>query len=373
VLPSSRTILWRLLLLNAGIRVVLEAIGLASQSPHGHAVLPNAIAMWNKWDAHHYLRLAEVGYVDAPNPPPNADDPLYIVFFPFFPFAVRLVALVARDVVLSGLIVSFAASVGAGYFLYRLVRLDNEHDEAWRTVLLLYAFPTAYFLAAPYSEALFLFAVVASIYAARTRAWPAAGAAGALATGTRVTGIALAPALLIEAFSGEATARERVKRLAWSAVAGAGLGVYLLINQIVWGDPLHFLDVQRSHWFQHTVAPWTPLVDAVRAIAEGLEDTDRVFIFWGRITGFLFALPLLVLAGKRLRFADAVYGWAGLVLILSASWLLSLPRYLLVLYPLFAVGSQLTRSKRVFVPVVTVGSVIQAWFMWRYAVGEWTF
>jgi hypothetical protein len=58
---------------------------------------------------------------------------------------------------------------------------------------------------------------------------------------------------------------------------------------------------------------------------------------------------------------------------LSASWLLSLPRYLLVLYPLFIVGAKLAKSPRVLYPVVTGGVAIQVWLFWRYAVGEWTF
>jgi Gpi18-like mannosyltransferase len=105
---------------------------------------------------------------------------------------VYVVSLVVQNVVLSALVVSFAASVGAGYFLFRLVALDADEATAWRAVLLLFSFPTAYYLAAPFTEALFLFAVLASVYAARTGRWAEAGVAGALAPGPRVTGIALA-------------------------------------------------------------------------------------------------------------------------------------------------------------------------------------
>ena len=58
---------------------------------------------------------------------------------------------------------------------------------------------------------------------------------------------------------------------------------------------------------------------------------------------------------------------------LSSVWLLSLPRYVLVLYPLFIVGAQLTARRRVFVPVVGVCVVVQAWWFWRYAGGRWAF
>jgi hypothetical protein len=75
----------------------------------------------------------------------------------------------------------------------------------------------------------------------------------------------------------------------------------------------------------------------------------------------------------RLRLADVLYGWTGFLLMVSASWLISLPRYLLVLYPLFVIGARFTRSRRVFVPVVLAGAALQGWLMWLYTAGLWTF
>lgn len=367
--PPLRTVFWRIVWIALGARVVLQILGMASLAADGQAVWSNALGLWNRWDAPHYLRLAEVGYTSGEPPP---DDPLFIVFFPFFPLAVRLVALVVRDLVVSGLLVSLAASVGATWFLYRIVRLDHAHTVAWRAVLLLLTFPTAYFLAAPYTEALFLFAVLGSLYAARTARWPLAGAAGALATGTRVAGVALAPALLYEAFAGGGSGLERLRRLAWASTAALGLAVYLTINQVVHGDPFWFLEVQRFHWFQQAVAPWTSILDAVRGLLAGPPE-GHVFILWGRLAGFVVALPLLVLAIRRTRPADALYGWAGLVLLLSASWLISLPRYLLGIYPIFIVGARLTARRRVLLPLLVASTGGQAFLFWRYASGAWTF
>lgn len=369
---GNLVLLGRLVLLCAGIRVALEAIGLASLAFHDQPVWANALDLWNRWDAQHYLRLAEVGYVQS-SLPPNTEDPLNIVFFPFFPVAVYVVSVAVPNLVLSALVVSFAASVGAGYFLFRLVALDADQAVAWRAVLLLFSFPTAYFLAAPFTEALFLFAVLASVYAARTGEWAGAGLAGALATGTRVTGIALAPALLAEAFAKRAGVPDQVRRLVWISLTAAGLLTYLAINQIVHGDPLHFLEVQREHWFQRPVPPWQPVQDAIQALLAGGNDFTFTFIYAGRVAGVLVALPLLVLAVRRLRLPDVLYGWTGFVLILSAAWLISLPRYLLVLYPLFIVGARLSRSPRLFIPIVVAGAALQGWLMWRYSVGQWTF
>ena len=366
------TLLGRLVLLCVGIRVGLEAIGLASLGAHDQPVWTQALDLWNRWDGQHYVRLAEVGYVRSA-PPPNADDPLFIVFFPFYPLTVHIVSLVAQNFVLSSLIVSFAATVGAGYFLFRLVALDADEATAWRAVLLLFAFPTAYFLAAPFSEALFLFAVVASIYAARTSVWARAGIAGALATGTRVTGVALAPALIAEVFAGNARVRDRVHRLVWISFSAAGILLYLAINWIVFGNPLWFIEVQRTHWSNHFAAPWEPVKAAIEALLTGGNDFTFTFIYGGLVVGILVALPLLVLTVWRLRPPDTLYGWTGFILMLSSSWLISFPRYLLALYPLFIVGARLTRRVPVFIALLVAGGALQGWLMWRYAVGEWTF
>ena len=58
---------------------------------------------------------------------------------------------------------------------------------------------------------------------------------------------------------------------------------------------------------------------------------------------------------------------------LSSSWGLSLPQYLLILYPLFIVGVRIARFSVVFIPYILAGAAIQGWLMWMYAAGQWTF
>ncbi len=167
--------------------------------------------------------------------------------------------------------------------------------------------------------------------------------------------------------------RDRVRRLAWISVAAAGLLIYLAINLILHGDPLYFLEVQRTHWSNYAAPPWQPVKEAIDGLVVGGADFVTAFILVGRIAGVLVALPLLVLAVRRLRLPDVLFGWTALVLMLSSSWLISFPRYLLVLYPLFIVGAQLSRSLRMFVPFVLAGAALQGWLMWRYGSGQWTF
>ena len=370
--PAPRDVLWRIAMLALAIRIVLEAIGFLSRSMHGLGVTEHWLGLWWQWDAHPYLRIAQIGYRPRSLPGENQFDKFYLGFFPFFPYAVRAVAFVVRSRLLSAMLVSYAASVLASWFLYLLVRLDRDHAEAWRAVLLLLAFPTAYFLAAPYSEALFLCAVTGAVYAARTGRWPRGALAGAIATGTRLVGLAVIPALWAEALRTRATAGARIKRLAWGAGAGAGFALFLLISEVVAGDPFRYFVLQRTHWFQTTVAPWEPVRVAVTSLMDGATGTLR-FIFATRLAAVALAVPLLVLAVRRLSLPDWVYGWAGFIPLMCTGWLTALPRFLLGLYPLFMVGAQLTKSRRVLVPVLVIGAAMQGYLFWRFAAGEWTF
>lgn len=359
--PTGAGTLVHILLIAVGLRVGLEVLGLLATG--GDA---GALDLWARWDAPHFLRIAEVGYRTV------GEDRLFIVFLPGFPAAVALVGLVVGDLVAAGLLVSLGASVGAGWYLYRLVRLDAAHAEARRAVLLLFLFPTGYFLAAPYSEALFLLGVVGSLYAARTGRWGWAGAGGALATVTRLTGIALLPALLWEAWRAHRREAEPLRRLVPLAAAPLGLLAYLGANLGVHGDALAFLDIQRGHWHQRPLPPWRSVVDAANGILQGASG-DFLFIFAGRIAGAAFAVAVLLLGWRRLTTGDHVYAWGSLLLVLSASWLISLPRYLLGIYPLFVVLAHLTRHRPVFWGTLGIGAAAQAFLFWRYAQGMWTF
>jgi hypothetical protein len=369
---APRTILWRIALLAGLVRVALESVGLVSAAMHGQPVAAHWLGLWWQWDAHPYLRIAQAGYRTRSLHGGSPFDQYYLGFFPFYPMAVKAFAFALRSRLVSGLVVSYVASVFASWFLYLLVRIDGDHDEAWRAVLLLITFPTAYFLSAPYSEALFLFGVTGSVYAARTARWGRAGLAGAVATGTRLQGLALVPALVAEAFRGTASGMARMRRLVWAAFTVAGFGVFLVINRVVAHDAFRYFTLQRTHWFQTTVWPWIPVTTALGSLAHGTNST-LAFVFVTRLAAMALAVPLLAIAVKRLPLPDWVYGWAGFVPLLCTGWLTALPRFLLGLYPLFIVSAQLTRSRRVFVPVVLVGAGLQGFLFWRFAAGEWTF
>jgi hypothetical protein len=326
-----------------------------------------AHSVWFHWDPGHYLRIADVGYRSS------GEDALFIVFFPLFPLLVAAAGFVLRNLVVSSLVVTTAASIASGWLLYKLVRLDQPESHARGAVVLLFAFPTAYALFAPYSESVFLAAVLGSVYAARTGRWWLAGLAGLAATATRIVGLALVPALLVEAFSMQRGKGRTDDKLAAIGLVPLGFVSYLAINAVVHGDALHFLQVQQDHWFQRAVAPWVPITDAIEAMS-GTELTMETFLVHpARLVALAFALVVLAAGWRSMRATDRVFSAVTMLMVLSASWLISLPRYLLAIYPLFTTMGALGRRRTWLLATAVLGFAVQLFLFSRFARGMWAF
>lgn len=345
-----------------------------------------ALEVWNRWDAPHYLDLVVFGYraEDAGNliGPGGyrsvypGDLPLYIVFYPLFPWAATVVNVIVGDPLLSALLVATVASLFVAPLMYRLVRQDEEPGVALRASWFLLVFPTAYFLHIGYTESLFLALVLGSFLAARTERWWLAGILGGLAALTRINGLVLLLALPAEAFTQWLTAPREERRLRpeWLAIGlvGVGFAAYLGLNQVVYGDPFEFLRVQRTHWHKEAAFPWEAISAAFGWFrAEELED---VILYAVLELGFVaLGLVGVIIAAVRLRptyFAWMAGNW---LLFTSTSFLLSVPRYTLTLFPLMILMSLLARRTWVLALLSLVSLAGFVVFAARFALGGWAF
>jgi len=360
---EARRFLWRSLLLALGVRlgILLAAYitGLVIIGRENTPVPDVLLEVLNRWDAPHYLRIAEVGYRAT------GEDRLFIVFFPLYPLAIRIFHFVVPSYFVSALVVSSLASVAAGFFLQALVRLDGDDEDANRSLWYLFLFPTAYFLALPYTEALFLALVLGSFLAARRRHWGWSGALGMLACATRLQGLALIPGLAVEAFAQEKW--RSPLRAFWLALVPVGLLAYLAINWIVLGNPFEFMEIQREHWHHTLIWPWESLTDAIRHAINDPVSSYRVMVYEFRLVSIIFAAALLAIGARWLRPSYQVYAWVGLILLLSASFQISMPRYLLALFPLFLVMARLGRAPAIHQGLLAASAVLMGTLFVVYA------
>ncbi len=84
------------------------------------------------------------------------------------------------NLVIAGIVISLACYAGVVVVLFRLVALDFGERTAFRAVLYVSIFPTAFFFQAVYGESLFLLTALLSIYWCRTVHWRLAGLAALL-------------------------------------------------------------------------------------------------------------------------------------------------------------------------------------------------
>jgi len=319
--------------------------------------------LWTRWDASHYLSLAKDGYTGT------GDARFSIVFYPLFPWLVRAVAFVGRSYFAAAIVVSGVASVCAGLLLRRLAELDQRAIVARMAVWFLFIFPTAYFLHIGYTESLFLALVLGCLLAARKQAWMIAGILGAFACMTRVNGLLLMPTLLVEAWLQFRQTRRIDWRWLWIAAPALGFGVYLFLNYRVTGDPFAFSPIMEEHWYKKLTSPWVGIHESwTRIFRFNLTEGLFEFIF------IVFSFGCTVWCWLTLRPSYAVWMTLNWLLFTSTTFVVSVPRYCLTLFPIFIILARLAAARPLIGRIVTVTSLfLLALFAMKFAHGTWSF
>jgi hypothetical protein len=326
------------------------------------------VNMLSRWDAGWYVEIARDGYRYEQGSPSNA------AFFPLYPLLIRaihaLLLLPANDywwLVIAIAISNVALLIGVTYFR-ALLAMDFGEDLISRTITYLLIFPTTFFFSGVYSESLFLALTVAAFYYARTNRWPLACILAALASLTRSQGMIIALPLLIEYF------RDRnfsLRKIGWNIAAfalfPAALFAFALFLKLKFGSWTVVFDVQNT-WGRHLMWPWHPLAWFLRhAPTLSLEHHDKL--------DFCFLLLLLgaAIAGlRRLRVSYSVYIWTAVVFFSCWGVLGSIPRFDLVIFPLFVVLALMGARSRVFhLGYVVASSMLAALFMVMHSQWNW--
>lgn len=285
-----------------------------------------SLEAWNQGDVHFYLEIASTGY-----------QPGYLSncgWCPGFPLLLKLFPVNLSNALILNNLVLLAALL----LLNKLQRLDQTPEEAWRGLLLLLAFPSAYFLAAPLSESTFLCFSVGAFWAARTGRWALAGLLGGAASLTRVMGLLLLPALLLE--------KPEPKQAPWLTLIPIGQLLFCLHLQKTTGDFWAYYHIQRR--LEPHISGWARL-----ARNQPLDGQH-----WIGIACTAAALVLMGLAWKRLRSSERFYCLASLALPLYHSLLVSTGRLMIVLTPLFSRAAP-NRHKTLFYCIIAIFLILQ--------------
>jgi hypothetical protein len=267
--------------------------------------------------------------------------------------------------------------------------------------------PMAFYFSAVYSESLYLALSVGVFLCARQGRWAWVGVLGALAAATRSAGVVLLlPALMLYLYGPRedrapdflAAARwrpaYRLRRdVLWLALVPAGLGIYMAYLALSGGDalmPFHAQDV----WSRHFAGPYGGVWDGLKAAFEGarqLLSFQRHHVYFPAAGGsplidaghnlmllaFLIAgIAALIGVLRLLPLAYGVYVIAALALPLSypvaSQPLMSLPRFLVVLFPLSIwLAAWLAAHPRVRTPALVLSALLMAAFVAQFATWHW--
>jgi len=249
------------------------------------------------------------------------------------------------------------SSVVAMVYLFKLAKLDFEDDVAKRAVIYLSVYPTAYFMCAIYTEGLFLALVTACFYYARLGKWSLAGFLGMLASLTRINGLLLLPALLVEYLSQRRwKLNDLDANLFWSSMALVGF---------------FFVEIERTHWHQNV----DPLLGLSRAWqwATTASFPENLTVGSAQITFALLGLLSVVGSFLRLRLSYSVYALFTCIMSVSTSFWISIPRYLIAMFPLFILLGLFGRRKAFNYVAIPVFSTLLCYFTILFSMGQWAF
>lgn len=383
---SNRVALTHALLLVVGARAVLGVVAALAQ-----ALLPEQVGLhdvyhrsdsvwldvWARWDSEYYLDIAQHGYSARPE---------LIAFFPLYPALIALVApVVGQDYVLAGVVVSSLSCFVALAYLFKLAAWELGQDAAARAVMYVAVHPMALFLLAVYSESLFLAVTAAACHHARRGQWGAAALAACLAGAARPNGMLLLLPLAYEAWRqrgarlGE-TEAARVGRVMAGGLAAAAAPLATL----AWGtyvvglarDPLAFAHRLNSPPWERTPSlPWVTVGTAVQNLADGALSPFERAVNGADVAAAILLIGASVLAWWRLPASYALYMTVSTSLLLSSTvvrWpLQSLPRYSLVVFPLFLLLAQIGASPHWHRAIILTGAPLLGLYTALFATWHW--
>ncbi len=348
--------LWTAFFSALGLRLVVllalvACVMLTSQTPTSFM---DCLQKTVRWDGPHYVNLVEKGYDGYIE---NGQH-LFLVFFPGYVWAVRLLRLLIPSTVVAGMLVSTLSYAGGCCFVYRLTEEIYGHRVAKDALLYLSLFPFSFFFGTVMTEGLFLLCTASACYYAYKQKWLWYGLFGILAAMTRMVGLlVLVPAVLVllkqekplqspVGTSMGRTVKTLLKKLPLLLMPLVGTGVYLLLNYRVDGDPFAYV-THQEHWSQGGM--WVSGV--MKYVTEYLKGNLNTSVGWAiwlpTLVLFLFFFGLLAVA---LRDRDNPsfllgYGFVYFIANFSLSWLLSAGRYLSCGFMLFILLAKATSDK----------------------------
>ena len=329
-----------------------------------------AISHWVRWDAANYVNLARNGYKTLP-------ELLYLL--PLYPLLVRLFSyLCFGHYVFAGFLVSNISLMGASWALYHVINDQYGERSARRAVMLMLFSPLSLFFSVPSAESLFLMLTLLAILCARNRWFGAAVVFGMLASATRLIGFLVFIPIYMEVLKYlhclDLFERRRSRYFVLLAlytllclVIFLGTGSYLIINRVIGGHPFAFVSTLAEEWNESFVSIRNTQAYSIQ-LAFNYGSLDWQLGTWLPQALVIFVSAMMLLAySTTMPPADGLYAWLYLFLTMAPSWMLSGPRTVTSLYPIYMMLAVVSRKKWTYLIIMLLSIILMCCFAYMYA------
>ncbi|RUU82426.1 MULTISPECIES: hypothetical protein [unclassified Mesorhizobium] len=319
-----------------------------------------------RWDCHWYLDISERGYERFPIP--NQSNVGRWGFFPFYPMLVAVIrAIFPFATILVATITSIACSYAACLVAWPLLEKNMRAYVLYCAFLL--SGPFSFHFTTFLSEPLFVLLTSIVFLALKRSSYPVAGVSSALLSATRLVGVLVVFATVIQMFQQH---RERggsplsfprwvlgrPDQLVAIFISPAGLFAYILFLYVTVGDGFAFLHVQRA--FGRVAGnPLLFLWDGLSAFPKtGWLPTAPQWSALAAIVG----LALSVVLVARKQYGAGVF-CAICILVPLITNLASMVRYVIGLAPLIMLMAVLLSASKLTWLAALVLFLVACYFM----------
>ncbi|MEI7426052.1 MAG: mannosyltransferase family protein [Candidatus Moraniibacteriota bacterium] len=281
----------------------------------------------DRWDAQHYLSIAEKGYQFQGE---YKNEGALIAFFPFYPIVIKVVHFVFRlSFINAALLISFFSGIGSAILLFKLVSKWKGKEVALTAVSLFSFYPFSIFLSVPYTESLFVFLVLLTLYFFQKRMLVSSIATVSLLCLTKITGGILGFIFVWQILW---KTKSLIKTFFFSFCAGIPLFAFLYFQYMKYGTPFAFLVAQEKNWGHNFVFPWSGFIIFAKST---IYDTNLVGMRMPEFFMLLLMIGTLIFSFKKIPQNIWIFGVGILLLTLCNNFILGMGRYLMLILPFY--------------------------------------
>lgn len=341
--------------------------------------LPQWIWSFANFDGVHYLTIANRGYFAQ----------FTQAFFPLYPLSLRFIGMLLKDknLILSGLLFSFTSFIVAVFFLKKMLKLDYSQKVVQKSIVVLLLFPTSFFFASLYSESFFFLLVVMTFYLSRKKQWWLSCIFAMVASATRISGAFLLPCLILEYIyqnnniQSISYIKNNLLKISISVIKSKffyivplGLIAYMYYLKVTYNDALYFWHAQPAFGAERSIGLILPPQVIWRYIKIVTTIEPYSYSFWYALwegVAYLFGAVALFMGHRmRIRLSYLVFGWFILLVPGLTGTFSSMPRYLLLAFPIYIVIGSI-RNKYIYGIYLVISTLLLVIFTLNFSRGLW--